>query len=169
MRRARGTPSTSARAAGSRQLLPGYKILAQQPSAVPPRSRTEEADEDDEDEGDEGDEEEAVLKAATTEDEQGETSENERLNALLESIGEGAILSTAELLPSQHFTEPPPRFSEGSLVRCVCIPSPPSSRSRVPHLHSLACRSQHAKCKSTRVRARALNSAHPWGATARVR
>ena len=70
------------------------------------------------------------------------SSENERLNALLESIGEGAILSTAELLPSQHFTEPPPRFSEGSLVRCVCIPSPPSSRSHVPHLHSLACRSQ---------------------------
>ena len=32
-------------------------------------------------------------------------------------MGEGDTLSTLERLPSQKFTEPPPRFSEGSLVR----------------------------------------------------
>ena len=33
------------------------------------------------------------------------------LNPLLAALAEGDVLTTAERLPSQHFTEPPPRFS----------------------------------------------------------
>ena len=106
-------PTAVARAAGSRLLLPGHKILRQQPSAVPPRSQVDA----DEDEDEAMDNEESELGVTTGEEEPQE--EDARLNLLLERIGEGDILSTAELLPAQHFTEPPPRFSEGSLVRCA--------------------------------------------------
>lgn len=35
----------------------------------------------------------------------------------LPDLSEGAVLNLAELIPKQHFTQPPPRFSEASLVK----------------------------------------------------
>ena len=39
------------------------------------------------------------------------------LPAELAALSEGDVLSLRDVLPTQHFTEPPPRFSEGSLVK----------------------------------------------------
>ena len=39
------------------------------------------------------------------------------LPAELAALSEGDLLSLRDVLPTQHFTEPPPRFSEGSLVK----------------------------------------------------
>ena len=47
----------------------------------------------------------ALLAAAT------------RPPAELAALSEGDVLSLRDVLPTQHFTEPPPRFSEGSLVK----------------------------------------------------
>jgi DNA topoisomerase-1 len=38
---------------------------------------------------------------------------------ILPALSEGETLDLLELLPSQHFTKPPPRFSEASLVRTL--------------------------------------------------
>ena len=40
-----------------------------------------------------------------------------RRSAELAALSEGDVLSLRDVLPTQHFTEPPPRFSEGSLVK----------------------------------------------------
>ncbi len=42
---------------------------------------------------------------------------DEESNDTLPALKEGEVLSCSELLPHQHFTQPPPRFSEASLVR----------------------------------------------------
>ena len=39
------------------------------------------------------------------------------LPAELAALSEGDVLPLRDVLPTQHFTEPPPRFSEGSLVK----------------------------------------------------
>ena len=39
------------------------------------------------------------------------------LPAELAALSEGDVLPLCDVLPTQHFTEPPPRFSEGSLVK----------------------------------------------------
>ena len=111
------TPLAEARASGSRVLLEGYKAVYSMPSAVP--KRTEADADDDEEEDDEDDGSAPDEPGGTRAEGQGAASEEDAgaLNPLLASLAEGDILGTAELLPSQHFTEPPPRFSEGSLVR----------------------------------------------------
>jgi DNA topoisomerase-1 len=38
---------------------------------------------------------------------------------LLPPLREGAALTSAEVVPTQHFTQPPPRFSEASLVKAL--------------------------------------------------
>ncbi|MEM7035174.1 MAG: type I DNA topoisomerase, partial [Chloroflexota bacterium] len=38
---------------------------------------------------------------------------------MLPDLAEGEILDLAELLPKQHFTQPPPRYSEASLVKTL--------------------------------------------------
>jgi DNA topoisomerase-1 len=48
------------------------------------------------------------LKVAASED---------RQDQLLPALAEGDILSCLELIPEQHFTQPPPRFTEASLVK----------------------------------------------------
>jgi DNA topoisomerase-1 len=45
----------------------------------------------------------------------GEAGENEE--GLLPELIEGEILQVKELLPTQHFTQPPPRYNEASLVK----------------------------------------------------
>ena len=42
---------------------------------------------------------------------------DDALPAELAALSEGDVLSLRDVLPTQHFTEPPPRFSEGSLVK----------------------------------------------------
>ena len=46
-----------------------------------------------------------------------ETGEDESSDGSLPPIEEGDRLRTIEVLPDQHFTQPPPRFSEASLVK----------------------------------------------------
>jgi DNA topoisomerase-1 len=49
-----------------------------------------------------------------TEDEDKEIAEEERR---LPALKEGDVLTLSEIMPNQHFTQPPPRFSEASLVK----------------------------------------------------
>ena len=101
--------AAQARASGSRLVRPGFKVLAQQPSAVP---RASESDEEEAEEASAGGgaEADAAAQAESAEEADGTLSE------ALAKFAKGDVLSTEELLPSQHFTEPPARFSEGSLV-----------------------------------------------------
>jgi DNA topoisomerase-1 len=55
-------------------------------------------------------EKEKARKDGQEDPEEGATTE-------LPSMTEGEVLKLLELLPEQHFTQPPPRFSEASLVR----------------------------------------------------
>jgi DNA topoisomerase-1 len=45
--------------------------------------------------------------------------EGEGLNRLFPSLADGDPLDLIQLLPEQHFTEPPPRYSEASLVKTL--------------------------------------------------
>ncbi len=130
-------PAAEARASGSRLLRPGYKELVQQQSVVPKRSAEEEEEEEGEGaagEAAEGSAGEADREGSTTAG-QSEAETDTALNELLATFGEGDVLRTHELLPRQHFTEPPPRFSEGSLVRCASF-VPASIRRIRPHAHT---------------------------------
>ncbi len=44
-------------------------------------------------------------------------AEDEESGAILPDVVEGEALDRREILPEQHFTEPPPRYSEASLVK----------------------------------------------------
>ena len=59
----------------------------------------------------------AVYEEAKAEETQPE--EGEQTVALLPEIKEGEILSLVELRPTQHFTQPPPRYNEASLVKAL--------------------------------------------------
>ena len=48
-----------------------------------------------------------------------ETKEDQAKNEVLFSIKTGEILNLKELLPAQHFTEPPPRYTEASLIKAL--------------------------------------------------
>ena len=52
------------------------------------------------------------------EDERDESDDDEGKNPLPD-LTEGALLRLLGLLPDQHFTEPPPRFTEGTLVKSL--------------------------------------------------
>lgn len=54
------------------------------------------------------------VAAPTPKDEEGEAKEEE---ILLPPLQEGQLLALVKVLPEQHFTKPPPRFTEASLVR----------------------------------------------------
>ncbi|MBN2549463.1 MAG: type I DNA topoisomerase [Anaerolineales bacterium] len=57
-----------------------------------------------------------VYEEARDEDQQVEEAENARIPA---DLGEGQVQRLVRLLPEQHFTQPPPRYSEASLVRTL--------------------------------------------------
>ncbi|UYN97396.1 MAG: type I DNA topoisomerase [Enhydrobacter sp.] len=46
-----------------------------------------------------------------------DSGDDEEGNAILPDVAEGEGLERREVLPEQHFTEPPPRYSEASLVK----------------------------------------------------
>src|SRR5260370_37167881 len=46
-----------------------------------------------------------------------ESAEDEDGNTILPDVAEAEALDRREVLPEQHFTEPPPRYSEASLVQ----------------------------------------------------
>src|SRR6266436_3207700 len=46
-----------------------------------------------------------------------ETAEDEEGNSILPDVAEAEALDRREVVPEQHFTEPPPRYSEASLVK----------------------------------------------------
>jgi len=46
-----------------------------------------------------------------------EEAESSRKQQPLPALAEGEILNLKQLIPNQHFTQPPPRFSEASLVK----------------------------------------------------
>ena len=50
-------------------------------------------------------------------EQQAEGEEEDPRSELPESLAEGQALSSAEVLPAQHFTKPPARYSESSLVK----------------------------------------------------
>jgi DNA topoisomerase I len=47
------------------------------------------------------------------------SAETDEKEALLPELQEGETLEVRELLPSQHFTQPPPRYNEASLVKAL--------------------------------------------------
>ena len=49
----------------------------------------------------------------------GTDTEDEEKNEKLPELKEGEALSLKELLPGQHFTQPPPRFTEASLIKTL--------------------------------------------------
>jgi len=49
----------------------------------------------------------------------GEGDEEEAVGNLLPAVTEGQTLDVAAVTPEQHFTQPPPRFSEASLVKSL--------------------------------------------------
>ncbi|MFA6350496.1 MAG: type I DNA topoisomerase [Candidatus Omnitrophota bacterium] len=53
------------------------------------------------------------------EEEDQETKEPEKKEKILPVLNEGDILGLEKLLSSQHFTKPPPRFSDSSLVKAL--------------------------------------------------
>jgi DNA topoisomerase-1 len=53
------------------------------------------------------------------EEEDIEAKEKEQKEKMLPILNEGDILGLEKLLPSQHFTKPPPRFSDSSLVKAL--------------------------------------------------
>ncbi len=52
-------------------------------------------------------------------DEKAEMDEDEELKHRLPAVEEGETLRLRKLLPEQHFTEPPPRFNEATLVKAL--------------------------------------------------
>jgi DNA topoisomerase-1 len=46
-------------------------------------------------------------------------SEDETVGKVLPPLSDGEVVDLARLLPEQHFTEPPPRFSEATLVKAL--------------------------------------------------
>ncbi|MDP1962572.1 MAG: type I DNA topoisomerase, partial [Reyranella sp.] len=48
---------------------------------------------------------------------QDEKSEDDDGNSILPDVGENEALERRDIVPEQHFTEPPPRYSEASLVK----------------------------------------------------
>jgi DNA topoisomerase-1 len=48
-----------------------------------------------------------------------DNEDDENKEGLLPPLEEGEILRLAQLLPEQHFTQPPPRFTEASLVKML--------------------------------------------------
>ncbi|WP_443082230.1 type I DNA topoisomerase [Thermodesulfitimonas autotrophica] len=61
----------------------------------------------------------AVLRFAGFLQLVGETPEEEELGVALPELVEGERLSLVELVPKQHWTQPPPRYTEASLVRAL--------------------------------------------------
>ena len=57
-----------------------------------------------------------VYEETSDEDQPSEEDENVRIPA---NISEGQVQRLVQLLPEQHFTQPPPRFSEASLVKTL--------------------------------------------------
>ncbi|MBX7198719.1 MAG: type I DNA topoisomerase [Rhodospirillaceae bacterium] len=64
---------------------------------------------------------ESVAKEAKKDDGKDPTGdeEDESLGRLLPAMTEGQKLDVVSVLPEQHFTQPPPRFSEASLVKAL--------------------------------------------------
>src|SRR5208337_3734227 len=52
-------------------------------------------------------------------DEKAEMEEDEELKHRLPQVAEGERVKLHKLLPEQHFTEPPPRFNEATLVKML--------------------------------------------------
>jgi DNA topoisomerase-1 len=50
---------------------------------------------------------------------EGDSSEDPALGAWLPALSQGELLDLLELLPEQHFTQPPPRYTEASLVKAL--------------------------------------------------
>lgn len=96
-----------ARASGSRLKQPGYRALYLAAAEEEAAARADAAEEDVE--------AEEELGGAAEDGAGGEAEVG--LDPLLETLAKGDVLSVVERQPTQHFTEPPPRFSEGSLVR----------------------------------------------------
>ncbi|MGY8991422.1 MAG: DNA topoisomerase, partial [Rhodospirillales bacterium] len=50
-------------------------------------------------------------------DEKGDKEKSDTRDRILPAINEGDLLGKKEIKPEQHFTQPPPRYSEASLVK----------------------------------------------------
>jgi DNA topoisomerase-1 len=59
----------------------------------------------------------SVYQEAKSED--AKPAEEPEEEAVLPELREGEVLELKELLPSQHFTQPPPRYNEASLVKAL--------------------------------------------------
>jgi len=59
----------------------------------------------------------AVYQESKSDESSGAAQEDEE--AVLPELHEGEVLSLKELLPAQHFTQPPPRYNEASLVKAL--------------------------------------------------
>ena len=46
-------------------------------------------------------------------------NEEEEENAILPELSEGEVLEKKNIIPKQHFTQPPPRYTEATLVKAL--------------------------------------------------
>ena len=90
------------RASGSQLRFPGF-LAVEKPETVASDEQKEEGD---------------GTKAAEA-GEAGEASEEGEFEGLLPEMQAGDRLTLLDLLPEQHFTEPPPRYTEATLVRAL--------------------------------------------------
>ena len=110
-------PAAQARASGSRLLRPGFRQLYEMPRAVPKQAAGEALDGEGEEGGEAGG---GAPTDGAGEEAEGDEEDEEGargLDPLLASLSEGDVLRTQQVFPAQQWTQPPPRFNEGSLVR----------------------------------------------------
>ncbi len=59
----------------------------------------------------------SVYEVSLVEEKKGDEDDEEAKEGLLPDLKEGETLSLKDLNPEQHFTQPPPRFNDASLIR----------------------------------------------------
>ncbi len=84
----------------------------------------------------------AVYNKNMEEDEAGDAKKNK-----IPSLEKGEILDLLRLIPSQHFTKPPPRFSDGSLVKALEEEGIGRPSTYAPIIHTLILRDYMRRLK----------------------
>jgi DNA topoisomerase I len=61
----------------------------------------------------------AVYNKSEEDEKEGEEEEKEKTKNLIPPLEQGEVLGLNTLTPSQHFTKPPPRYSDSSLIKAL--------------------------------------------------
>jgi len=61
----------------------------------------------------------AAYNKSEGEDKEEEEEEKEKIKNVIPPLEQGEVLGLEKLIPSQHFTKPPPRYSDSSLIKAL--------------------------------------------------